>query len=261
MKRIYAVYLDIFIMQNFLIDGLCMLGVKVLLREQKKYGFLYLLLGSMLGTLLGTGAFFLIHNFFMYQAVIYLAVQPLTIFCSLRPCGWKQFLKQMICCYILYFLMGGVWEFLLIFLGNKSTFFLPASVLLFAAVLLGLHVVEKRRSHMCTCVLINGSAKEEGTAISDSGNLLRDPISGRPVSVVSELWKNSLEIRPEKIRVIPYHTVSGQSELMEAAVIPVMLLKTDGEIREYGPVMIGFADPAVFAGKRYCVILNKEYDI
>lgn len=55
---IYAVYLDAFFMQNFLIDGLCLLGVKVLLRERRKYGLLHLLFGTLLGTAAGTAAFF-----------------------------------------------------------------------------------------------------------------------------------------------------------------------------------------------------------
>lgn len=261
MARIYAVYLDVFFMQNFLIDGLCLLGVKILLRERRKYGLLYLLFGALSGTVMGIAAFFFLPSFFLYQAVILLAVQPLMIVLALRPFGWRQFFKQMACCYILYFVMGGILEFLLVYLEQKMTGVLPWAVLLFSASLVGLHFLEKRRKNFCKCTLICGTKKAEAKAIFDSGNLLRDPYSHRPVSIVPQSWKKELEVAEGKIRLVPYQTVAGQRELMETTTIPLMLLHAQGQTRQFGPVAVGFASEKVFSGKPYQVILNKEYDI
>ena len=260
METIYAVYLDAFLMENFLIDGLCLLGVKALARERRSYRFLWLFFGTLLGTVLGTMAFFFIHHFLLYQAVIFLAVQPLTVACALRPGNWRMFGKELLYCYVLYFLLGGILEFLAVYMEQAVYRLLPWAVILFTVSLLGLHFLEKQRKRYCRCTLIRGDKKAEARAIFDSGNLLRDPYTHRPVSIVSQSVKETLGIEKSSIRLIPYHTVAGRQELMEAATIPLMLLEIQGEAQKYTSVTVGFADREVFEGKPYGAILHREYD-
>ena len=260
MEEIYAVYLDVFFMQNFLIDGVCLLGVKILMRDRKRYGCLCLLLGTLAGTVLGTMAFLFLSDFLLYQAAIFFAVQPLTVFLALRPGHWKLFFKELACCYVLYLLMGGIMEFLLNYLEKKVVGILPWAVFLFAAVVLGVHLLEKRRQRFCRCTLLWSKEKKAiMRGMFDSGNGLREPYGKRPVSIISEEWKERMEIGQKDLRLIPYHTVSGEHELMEITTVPEMILEQEGQTRRYTSVAVGFAKGQVFAGKSYGMILHREY--
>ena len=259
MGTIYAVYLDVFLMQNFLLDGICLLGVKVLAREKRRFGYLRLFFGAFAGTILGTVVFFTVHSFWLYQILILALVQPLTVYIALRPGHWKLFGKELLCCFALYFLLGGILQFLLGYTGNAVWELLPWAVILFAGSILALHFLEKRRWKFCRCTLIAGEKRGVMRAMADSGNSLREPYTKRPVSIVSGEWKERLGISQEEIRLVPYRTVAGDGELMEVATVPMMLLERQGQVREVPSAVIGFVEPEVFAGKSYGMILHREY--
>lgn len=259
MGTIYAVYLDVFLMQNFLIDGICLLGVKAILREKRRFGYLSLFWGTLVGTLLGTAAFFSVHNFLLYQMLTLAVVQPLTVAVALRPGHWKIFGKELLCTFVLYFLLGGILQFLLEYMEQEILSLLPWAAVLFAGTLLILHFLEKRHWKFCRCTLIAGEKRGVMRAMADSGNSLREPYTKRPVSIVSKEWKECLGISQEEIRLVPYRTVAGDGELMEVATVPMMVLERQGQVREVPSAVIGFVQPEVFAGKSYGMILHREY--
>ena len=95
----------------------------------------------------------------------------------------------------------------------------------------------------------------------DSGNCLREPYSGRPVSVISGEWKEILGVPQDRIRLIPYETVTGRAEkMMEIVTIPSMILEQDS-VKEFSSAVIGFGNPDIFRGKSYGMILHSDYTI
>ena len=144
--------------------------------------------------------------------------------------------------------------------------FLSSFTLLFSVALsvveflLGVHLLEKRRQRFCRCTLLWSKEKKAiMRGMFDSGNGLREPYGKRPVSIISEEWKERMEIGQKDLRLIPYHTVSGEHELMEITTVPEMILEQEGQTRRYTSVAVGFAKGQVFAGKSYGMILHREY--
>ncbi len=68
-------------------------------------------------------------------------------------------------------------------------------------------------------------------ALFDTGNLLTDPVTGKPVSVVEETeeTKKWLEKYPEKYKIIPYRSVGNEHGLLEGLVVDEMIIQKEKE--------------------------------
>lgn len=68
-------------------------------------------------------------------------------------------------------------------------------------------------------------------ALFDTGNLLSDPVSGKPVSVVeeTELTKKWLERYPQKYKIIPYQSVGRAHGIMEGIVVDELVIQKERE--------------------------------
>ena len=85
----------------------------------------------------------------------------------------------------------------------------------------------RKREQREVAILVCGHV-EKMQALADTGNLLRDPISGRPVCVVSENYKEKWKIPAERMRLIAYETVAGQ-DFMEIVAADKFLMKEAGK--------------------------------
>ena len=88
----------------------------------------------------------------------------------------------------------------------------------------------RREQTVVTAELIEGNVRIVTEALIDSGNTLYDPIGGKPVSVVERgVLEGRIELeRPERFRLIPYHTL-GSRGLMQAIEIEKLKVKRDGQ--------------------------------
>ena len=91
-------------------------------------------------------------------------------------------------------------------------FLLPlACALLFLLTVIASILQARKREQREVAILVCGHV-EKMQALADTGNLLRDPISGRPVCVVSENYKEKWKIPAERMRLIAYETVAGEAD-------------------------------------------------
>ena len=94
----------------------------------------------------------------------------------------------------------------------------------------------------------------------DTGNCLRDPYTGSPVSVVpSIVLERAAAIPVEKIRYIPYHTVGQSGQLLRVFTADKMCVYQSGEKREYTRPVIGLAEDKVFCNDQIQILLNREF--
>ena len=117
---------------------------------------------------------------------------------------------------------------------------IPAAV---AAAVGGFFLKKERRQKkelLCTVRLREGDRETEITAFWDSGNGLRDPISGRPVCVAERAVLEELGLlnRPERIRAIPYHSVGRAHGILYAAEVERLYIRRNGQEIEKRGVLI-----------------------
>lgn len=111
--------------------------------------------------------------------------------------------------------------------------------------------------------LMADTGEVEVTALVDTGNGLTDPMTHKPVALLEEdIWKKmQSRMRPEKYRVIPFHSVGKEHGILEAYEIDTMSVEDDMCRCRYQEVII-----AVFKGKisksgSYHMILPSELSI
>lgn len=97
-------------------------------------------------------------------------------------------------------------------------------------------------------------------ALSDTGNSLKEPISGKPVSIVEEgLLEQLTDIKlPERFRVIPYHSVGRNNGIMEGYEIPEMIIEGDKEKIRYKKVIVGISKTRLSSNGKYQMILHPD---
>lgn len=95
--------------------------------------------------------------------------------------------------------------------------------------------------------------------LNDTGNLLKDPLTGKAVSVLdlNSGKKFTTEINLSKLRRIPYHTISGVGEL---AVLEIDRLSIgEGSMKRWidSPI-IAFTKEKISSNNSFQIILNGE---
>lgn len=106
--------------------------------------------------------------------------------------------------------------------------------------------------------LVHGNVKRTVTALMDSGNSLYDPFTGRPVCIVEAGTAEALGIlsKPEKIHIIPYHSIGKQHGLLQAAAVDEVYLEKEGQERRIKQVMLAVSPHGLSADGRYQLILH-----
>lgn len=98
-------------------------------------------------------------------------------------------------------------------------------------------------------------------AIVDTGNSLREPISGKPVSVLdgeafAMLWQN--EDKEKGFRAIPYHSVGCEGGIMKGYELPEISFELGGVRKSCRGIYIGVSGQAVSATRNYQMLLHPK---
>lgn len=261
---IYVVYLDQLILVNYLINVVTLGVLWIWNKNRNPLGTV--LGGAAVGCGLGVVVFFCIHSYVLYLILQGMAVIPAMVLCQ-RP--KKRFWIQLVGCYVIYSVIGGVASGLMnYFPSDIGALGLMITALVIVVVIAVIyHKMQCQSKQFYQVQLCHRHKNEEGvmeeihvevTALADTGNLMRDPYNGSPVSVVSAELMEQLQISVETIRMIPATTVSHQHMLLQAASIHKMTICGEQEIR---PAVVAFADNMIFEGKNYQMILHHDYSI
>lgn len=170
----------------------------------------------------------------------------------------------------LSFLLGGF----MLFLKGKLPFFeiykdsaamlAGLGALGYAMIRKGICICKERSKSYCCQVSLRtdqGAACIE--ALIDTGNGLREPVSNRPVAILDEeVWVNmKMWMRPEKYKLIPYHSLGKANGLLEAYEVDSICVRGNGEEKQYEKVIIALYKGKVSGKGRYHMILPPELSI
>lgn len=165
------------------------------------------------------------------------------------------------------FAFGGIMKFLfqsIPFLHNRqvsSFLVLGTGIIAYFAVSWWVEQMKKmRKSHFYEVKLLGYGNEITLKALADTGNSLKEPISGKPVSVVEEgLLEQLKDVKlPERFRAIPYHSVGKDNGIMEGYEIPGIIIEGDkGNIR-WQRVIVGVSKTRISANGKYQMILHPD---
>ena len=216
-KIYYELYIDVFILVNFMMD-LCVLSIskKILKCPAKGRNLCW-------GALVGSGITSVVimipipYNFIKF-VVFHGLISVLMIKTGLRIKWNRSFFKAYIVVYVSTFLVGGILLSLKQYVCEISIFFLFAFFSYLAAVRIWNYIcyLAGNQINSSEVLLCNGTNQVKVQAIWDTGNRLRDVITGKPVSIISKetaqrLWQDT---PIQNLRYIPYHTIGKKEGIL-----------------------------------------------
>lgn len=232
------VYLDLVVLLNFLVDLLLLMGTDRLCGRCASWK--RLVIASALGGVYGgvcllPGLSFLGN--FLWRSVFLILIAVI----AFGACAGA--LRRGILFFLLSMALGGI----ALGMGSGGPMSLVTAALgLTLICALGFRGRAESKTYV-PVELSYGGKHLQFMALRDTGNDLRDPVTGHPVLVVSaEIGEKLLGLTLEQIRspvsaimeipglrLIPYHTISGQGSLLPAIRVPEMRV---GQVRGGGIV-------------------------
>lgn len=213
----YELYVDIFFMVNFMMDTILLLIVKKMILCSVSYGRILLgaATGAMLTCVVATG---LQGRTYLQWILFYGVINTLMLKTGLRIRWGRELLKGWIFLYIASFLLGGIFLVFRPYLRVGSLFFLLAvlSYYLVQGIWKILLLLTRRNHDYCEVELYLGEQSFRSKALIDTGNTLRDMVSGQPVNVIERQVVEQLtaEGRPLRFRYILYHSIGKKEGIM-----------------------------------------------
>lgn len=232
--RIYEVYIDVFLVQNILMDMQLLILTLLLLRE--RILFPRLLAASLAG---GTGAVMILMSGIRYGAAYILSVLALDtamiLICVRRPARGRMTIRLLgmgiIYLHGMLFAYGKLMECAGRLVGERIAQIMVTGVIagIVVFILAYRRLVESRCIY--EVILTQEGENVVCRALFDTGNLLTDPVSGKPVSVVEETntTRGWIEKYPQKYKIIPYQSVGREHGILEGIVVDELVIHRERE--------------------------------
>ena len=261
--RIYEVYIDIFLVQNVLMDMQLLILTLLLLKE--KIIFRRVLAASLIG---GAGAVIILISGIGFQIIYILLVLVLDagmiLICIGQPIK-RELMVRRLAMGIIYlhgmvFAYGKLMECTARLIREKyAQILVPAiiaSIVLF--ILTYRKIVESR--HIYEVTLTEEGENIVYKALFDTGNFLIDPISGKPVSVVEEtdITRRWLEMYPQKYKIIPYQSVGRTHGILEGIVVDELMIQKEREQVVKKGAVVAFYKGKLAGDGAFQMILNRS---
>ena len=229
----YELYIDVFFLVNFMMDVCILLLSKKILKCPATYG--NICFGSLLGSFLTSMIIILpIPGGFVKFLIFHGLITILMIKTGLRVKSNRRFWKAYIVVYMSAFLIGGIFSSLKQYMREISIYFFVAFISYSGAMGIWNYLSYMARTHNNSCMvrLYQGENQVEVNAIFDTGNRLRDTLTGKPVSIISrdtanKLWQNN---SITNLRYIPYHTIGKKEGVLPVFIVDQMCLCLKEEI-------------------------------
>lgn len=254
----YELYVDVFFVVNFMMDYLLLLLVKKMLKCTATHGSLCM--GAGIGALLSSVVILLpipcmVLKFVLFHGVVNIFM----IRAGLKIKNKKELIKAYVLLYVGGFLLGGIMQAMYPYISKGSLFFALAAFGYYLASKLWdiiAHMQKVNRIH-CDVELFWDEKTFQIKGLIDTGNGLEDPASHKPVSIIDKsVAKEFLgEMKLEKVRYIPFHSIGKKEGLLLAVELDKMCIRHEQEIWIDDP-LIGISEEKVSSEGEYQMILN-----
>ena len=258
----YVLYIDVLFLENLLLDYLLLTVTARLLKLSP--GRLRRILSAALGSLL--------------LCLIYAALPqcPLPVFLLLHGAGaaamiytglgtksLRIFGKALILLYLCSFLLGGIFGWLQNIVKLPVYPFLGLSLLSYWLLTLGMRWLmrfRQREQHIYPVTLGFHGHTIKTRGLIDTGNSLRDPVFGKPVSILPQDLKLKL-CGTEKVLLypVPFHSIGKKSGLLPAFYADFLQIETEGGtcLRVERP-LLGVTKEPLSSKKEYGILLHPD---
>ncbi len=259
----YEVYLDKLLLTDFVMNLFCLELVNRTLLC--KVSFRRTAAGAAMGALLTLPAFFLPGPIALRCGFSFSAGAICMVWFAFRPVNLQMMAELLQKAFCFTLALGGILFFgITAFPGLRRylTGFMGILLTGFLGYLWIRHLVGKKgEQDPIFKVILKGSEQNvEIFGLLDTGNSLKEPISGRPVCILEKEVAGQLgeEVSPESYRVIPYHSIGKSAGILNGYRLKELQVEKDGVIKVCRDVYVGIYDGRFSKENGYQIILNPD---
>lgn len=263
----YRVYVDVLFVVN-LIMNYCILRLTCL-AGKKSSKRIRCLLGGIIGAL-GVCLFVIlpVRKSVSFAVVWQMFIGTLMVKIGCKIKGIGEWIRMIITMYVISFLWGGMF-FALRYSPASITWrtFLLLSLVSYEVLSCILRLMEGWRSRGNRYYSVTLYVDEKKVAVKglyDTGNLLLDPLTNKPVSVadakaVSELFTEPPETDPNRMpHYVPYRAVGTKQGVLLAVTLDAMCIEIGQEIKWIEEPILALSQETISFAQHYQLILNPD---
>lgn len=257
----YEIYLDTVFLIQFVMDYCALRLTATVMKLQATR--LRLMIAAMAGAV-GSCLFFLPVgvNGYLKVIVIFILFAMIMAGISFRVRGVRQYVCMLLTIVAAVFLLGGVVQWLMSFMGGNIPVLLWLGLVfgIYSLLQLGLRLYRRQKSLFVPVTLsledTDGLKQVCVVALKDTGNRLREEETGKAVCILEE---GIMPFTMEKDYQVTYHTLGNESDAMKAQLIKGMVIHTkEGDVK-VKDVMLALYPGKISKKGAYHMILHPEY--
>ena len=287
-----TLYVDIIFLENIFMNSIILLATGVILKQPIRIlrNLIASTIGSIYAIIIYVSHIEIYSNFFLK-----LILSFVIIYVAFKPSNIKSFLKHIVIFYLTSFTFGGVAFALLYFISPQDILLQDGALIgtypmkiILAGGILGFIIITvsfknikgrlSRKDMYCNVTLNSGDKKATVTAIIDTGNFLRDPITKIPVIVIEkEKLKNLLpEVIIEnigniingrnvelgeyasKIRAIPFKSLGKENGLLLGVKVDEIEVSYQDMEHKIKDVIIGIYNGVLSRNGKYSGLIGLD---
>lgn len=252
----YELYVDVLFLVNFFMDYIILLFVWKVLRCDTKHSSL--LLGAGVGAFLTCILIILpIPSAFLENIMFHLLVNTCMIRVGLRIKKLSVFMRAFVLLYIGTILMGGIMEAMNQYakIGSMIWLFAIVGYYLSLGIWQFLSKLQRwNRVHVRVIISVKDQ-KYDLNALIDTGNSLYDPVTGKPISIISKQAGKDFLHESEVLRYVTLRTLTNTDNNLPIICAEKMWIMDEQE-RCFHQVLFAVAEEEFSRNGEFQVILN-----
>lgn len=252
----YEWYADVFLLTNLLMDMSAMFAAALLLNDRLRLGRCLAVCAA--GVTGSTVLLILLKKYLIYSIILHTVIHPLMTLGVFGAKDRGRFLRTLLTIYLILFVMGGVQNSIGMLFGNSTLEILLSGMA--AALLFCIYQIRRRvTERICRVELWAGTKHVMVNAYCDTGNLLRDPLTGKPVCILQQEVLEQFATDRTIKREISCHTIGTEKEKLKIVMLDKMKIYQKGTVKEIKEPEIGLHSGEIMQNPKVQMLLHAGY--
>lgn len=290
-----TIYLDIILCENLLMNYIILFATYVIIKPKTKHPQIRMILSSLLGSIYAIIIYLNILSIYT-NLLAKITLSVVMVYIAFAPPNVKQLLKQILIFYLVSFIFGGCTIALIYFLKPENVEMkngvfvgmypirvgLIAGVIAFIITQIAFKINKSKLNNKNTFIeieLYNKNKMTKARALLDSGNMLKEPISQKPVIVVEKTTlskiipeevldyiekivggddqeKNEMQEYLSKIRMVPFMSLGKENGMLIGIRLDKIKINTEDIRLEKENIIAGIYEKKLTKDNKYNALIG-----
>ena len=290
-----TIYLDIILCENLLMNYIILFATYVIIKPKTKHPQIRMILSSLLGSIYAIIIYLNILSIYT-NLLAKITLSVVMVYIAFAPPNIKQLLKQILIFYLVSFIFGGCTFSLIYFLKPENVEMkngvfvgiypikvgLIAGIIAFIITQIAFKINKSKLNNKNTFIeieLYNKNKMTKARALLDSGNMLKEPISQKPVIVVEKAIlskiipeevlnyiermvggddqeRNEMQEYLSKIRMVPFMSLGKENGMLIGIRLDKIKINTEDIRLEKENIIAGIYEKKLTKDNKYNALIG-----